>query len=53
MERREIDQMDIFFQLLMRSLETGSIYALMSLGVIIIFKTSHLVHFAQGTMGMF
>ena len=45
--------MDIFFQLLMRSLETGSIYALMSLGVIIIFKTSHLVHFAQGTMGMF
>lgn len=45
--------MDIFFQLLMRSLETGSIYALMALGVIIIFKTSHLVHFAQGTMGMF
>jgi len=37
----------------MRSLEMGSVYALMSLGIIIIFKTSHLVHFAQGTMGMF
>lgn len=45
--------MSVFVQIITRSLETGSIYALMALGIIIIFKTSHLVHFAQGTMGMF
>ncbi len=45
--------MSTFIQLLMRSLETGSIYALAALGIIIIFRTSHIVHFAQGAMGMF
>lgn len=45
--------MGTFFQLLIRSLETGSVYALATLGIIIIFRTSNTVHFAQGTMGMF
>ena len=52
MKRKEY-YMSVFVQLLTRSLETGSIYALMALGIIIIFRTSYLVHFAQGTMGMF
>lgn len=45
--------MDIFIQLVLRSLETGSIYALAALGIIIIFRTSNITHFAQGVMGMF
>lgn len=45
--------MGTLLQILVRSLETGSIYALATLGIIIIFRTSHIVHFAQGTMGMF
>lgn len=45
--------MDIFLQILLRSLETGSIYALAALGIIIIFRTSNITHFAQGVMGMF
>ena len=45
--------MDIFIQLILRSLETGSIYALAALGIIIIFRTSNITHFAQGVMGMF
>lgn len=40
-------------QLLLRSLETGSVYALAALGIIIIFRTSLITHFAQGVMGMF
>lgn len=40
-------------QILLRSLETGSIYALAALGIIIIFRTSNISHFAQGAMGMF
>jgi len=42
-----------FVQLIMRSLETGSIYALAALGIIIIFRTSAVTHFAQGAMAMF
>lgn len=42
-----------FVQLLLRSLETGSVYALAALGIIIIFRTSFITHFAQGVMGMF
>lgn len=45
--------MDIFLQIILRSLETGSIYALAALGIIIIFRTSNITHFAQGVMGMF
>ncbi len=43
----------IFIQLVVRSLETGSVYALAALGIIIIFRTSNITHFAQGAMGMF
>lgn len=40
-------------QILLRSLETGGVYALAALGIIIIFRTSNITHFAQGAMGMF
>ncbi|ERI89707.1 branched-chain amino acid ABC transporter, permease protein [Clostridiales bacterium oral taxon 876 str. F0540] len=42
-----------FIQVIFRSLETGSIYALAALGIIIIFRTSLVVNFSQGVMGMF
>lgn len=45
--------MSTFVQLVTRSLETGSIYALAALGIIIIFRTSSITHFAQGAMAMF
>jgi branched-chain amino acid transport system permease protein len=45
--------MGIFLQVIFRSLETGSIYALAALGIIIIFRTSLVVNFSQGVMGMF
>lgn len=45
--------MGTFVQLLLRSLETGSVYALAALGIIIIYRTSLITHFAQGSMGMF
>lgn len=45
--------MDTFLQLFVRSFETGSIYALATLGIIIIFRTSHITNFALGSMGMF
>jgi branched-chain amino acid transport system permease protein len=40
-------------QPLLRSLETGSVYALAALGIIIVWRTSLVMHFAQGAMGMF
>lgn len=42
-----------FIQIVFGSLESGSIYALAALGIIIIFKTSRVTNFAQGTLGMF
>lgn len=45
--------MATFLQLLLRSLETGAVYALATLGVIIVFRTNFVVNFAQGVMGMF
>lgn len=45
--------MATFIQVILRSLETGSIYALAALGIIIVFRTSLVVNFAQGVMGMF
>lgn len=47
------DALATFIQLLLRSLETGSVYALAALGIIIIYRTSLITHFAQGSMGMF
>ncbi|MCL2864392.1 MAG: branched-chain amino acid ABC transporter permease [Lachnospiraceae bacterium] len=45
--------MSTFFQLIFSGLETGSIYALAALGIIIIFRTSRTTNFAQGAIGMF
>ena len=45
--------MSTFLQVVLRSLETGGVYALAALGIIIIFRTSNITHFAQGSMGMF
>src|SRR5487761_2662980 len=40
-------------QPLLRSLETGSVYALAALGIVLVWRTSLVMHFAQGSMGMF
>ena len=45
--------MSTFFQLIFSGLETGSIFALATLGIIIIFRTSRATNFAQGVIGMF
>lgn len=45
--------MSTFLQLLLRSLETGGIFALASLGIIIIYRTSNMTNFALGSIGMF
>ncbi|MGH7409781.1 MAG: branched-chain amino acid ABC transporter permease [Candidatus Methylomirabilis sp.] len=39
-------------QLLVSGLVTGSVYALVALGLVIIYKTSHVLNFAQGEMAM-
>ena len=43
--------MDVFISLVLRSLETGSVYALAALGVVLIFRTSKTTNFAQGSIG--
>lgn len=45
--------MDEVLQPFLRSLETGSVYALAALGIIVVWRTSLVMHFAQGSMGMF
>lgn len=45
--------MSTFIQVILRSLETGSIYALAALSIIIIFRTSNIVNFSQGAVAMF
>ena len=45
--------MSTFFQLIFSGLEMGSIFALATLGIIIIFRTSRTTNFAQGIIGMF
>lgn len=45
--------MSTFLQILLRSLETGSVYALAALGIILIFRTSNITNFSQGVVGMF
>ena len=40
-------------RLLFNSLETGSVYALAALGIVLIFRTSKTTNFAQGTIGAF
>lgn len=43
--------MRVFVSLIIRSLETGSVYALAALGVVLIFRTSKTTNFAQGAIG--
>lgn len=45
--------MDVFFQNVIAGLETGSLYALAALGLVLIFRTSDVINFAQGDMAMF
>ena len=45
--------MSTFLQVIFRSLETGSIYALASLGIIIVMRTSNITNFSQGAVAMF
>ncbi len=45
--------MSNLIQILFSSLETGGVYALATLGIIIIFRTSRVTNYAQGTVGMF
>lgn len=45
--------MGVFLELLFRSLETGSVYALATIGIVLIFKTSKTTNFAQGVIGTF
>jgi len=45
--------MEIFFQNIIAGLETGSLYALAALGLVLIFRTQDVINFAQGEMAMF
>ncbi|HHT45321.1 MAG TPA: branched-chain amino acid ABC transporter permease [Fastidiosipila sp.] len=45
--------MSEFFGIILRSLEYGSIYALASLSIILVFRTSFTTNFAQGMIAMF
>ncbi|GGM42119.1 branched-chain amino acid ABC transporter permease [Paraliobacillus quinghaiensis] len=42
-----------FLQNIIAGLETGSLYALAALGLVLIFRTSGVINFAQGEMAMF
>lgn len=42
-----------FFQNVISGLETGSLYALAALGLVLIYRTSDVINFAQGEMAMF
>ncbi len=45
--------MAAFFQNLVGGIETGSMYALAAMGLVLIFQTSKISNFSQGTLGMF
>ncbi|MDR2167301.1 MAG: branched-chain amino acid ABC transporter permease [Clostridiales bacterium] len=45
--------MNIFVQILFNSLEMGGVYALATMGVILIFRTSSAFNYAQGVIAMF
>jgi branched-chain amino acid transport system permease protein len=42
-----------FFQNIIAGLETGALYALAALGLVLIYRTTHVINFAQGEMAMF
>lgn len=41
------------FQNIIAGLETGALYALAALGLVLIYRTTHVINFAQGEMAMF
>ncbi len=43
----------MFFQVVVSGLAVGSLYSLVAIGLVLIFKTSEVVNFAQGEMAMF
>lgn len=43
----------MFLEIILRSLEYGSIYALAALSIILVYRTSNITNFAQGVLGMF
>ena len=45
--------MSSIFEVVLRSLEYGSIYAFAAFGIILIYRTSYTTNFAQGVIGMF
>ncbi len=45
--------MDILLQNVVSGLETGALYALAALGLVLIFRTSDVINFAQGDIAMF
>ncbi|MCL2286296.1 MAG: branched-chain amino acid ABC transporter permease [Firmicutes bacterium] len=45
--------MSIFIQILFNSLETGGLFALATMGIILIFRTSSAFNYAQGVISMF
>lgn len=45
--------MEIFVQILFNSMEMGGVYALATMGVILIFRTSSAFNYAQGVIAMF
>ena len=42
----------VFFQTLMKALALGSVYAIIALGFVLIFKATQTVNFSQGALGM-
>ena len=42
-----------FFQQVVGGIETGSMYALAAMGLVLIFQTAKIINFSQGTLGMF
>lgn len=42
----------VFFQTLVKSLALGSVYALIALGFVLIFKASEVINFSQGALAM-
>ncbi len=44
---------DLFFSQVMAGLATGSIYGLVALGIVLIYRSTDVLHFAQGEMALF
>jgi len=45
--------MDLFFQNIVGGLQSASMYGLAALGLVLIYKTTGVINFAQGELGMF